>query len=151
MTDAGRGNWAAATAPLREALREGVGLGDQDLLSNLGATALHVGDDAAATACFTAMISEGRDSGAGMLVLYALPRLVFAQLLTGQWTAAGGSAGEALALSVSAGQAPLTGAPLALLALLAARQGNPEYDELVSPAGEGHGDPAAGHPGRPGQ
>jgi DNA-binding CsgD family transcriptional regulator len=131
MTDAGRGKWATAAAPLREALRDGVGLGDQDLLANLGATALHLGDDAAATACFTAMIAEGRDSGAGMLVLYALPRLVFAQLLTGQWTAAGGSASEALALSVSAGQAPLTGAPLALLTLLAARQGNPEYDALL--------------------
>jgi DNA-binding CsgD family transcriptional regulator len=131
MTQAGRGNWAAATAPLREALRDGVGLGDLDLLSNLGATALHLGDDAAATACFTAMISEGRDSGAGMLVLYALPRLVFAQLLTGQWTAAAGSASEALALSDSAGRAPMTGAPLALLTLLAARQGNPEQDALL--------------------
>jgi DNA-binding CsgD family transcriptional regulator len=132
MTDAGRGNWATAAAPLHAALRDGVGLGDQDLLANLGATALHFGDDAAAIACFTAMIAEGRDSGAGMLVLYALPRLVFAQLLTGQWTAARGSAGEALALSSSAGQAPLTGAPLALLTLLAARQGNPEYDALLA-------------------
>jgi DNA-binding CsgD family transcriptional regulator len=131
MTDAGRGNWATAAAPLHAALREGVGLGDQDLLANLGATALHFGNDAAAIACFTAMIAEGRDTGAGMLVLYALPRLVFAQLLTGQWTAARGSAGEALALSSSAGQAPLTGAPLALLTLLAARQGNPEYDALL--------------------
>jgi DNA-binding CsgD family transcriptional regulator/tetratricopeptide (TPR) repeat protein len=132
MTAAGREDWAAADAPLREALRDGVGLGDPDLLANLGATALHVGDDAAATACFTAMISEGRDTGAGMLVLYALPRLVFAQLLTGQWTAAGSSAAEALALSESAGQAPMTGAPLALLTLLAARQGNPEYDALLA-------------------
>jgi DNA-binding CsgD family transcriptional regulator len=131
MTEAGRGNWAAAAAPLRAALREGVGLGDQDLLANLGATALHLGDDAAATACFTAMISQGRDTGAGMLVLYALPRLVFAQLLTGQWTAAGGSANEALALGDSAGQAAMTGAPLALLTLLAARQGNPEYTALL--------------------
>ena len=132
MTDAGRGNWAAATTPLREALRVGLNLGDPDLLSNLGASALHLGDDAAATACFTAMISEGRDTGAGMLVLYALPRLVFAQLLTGQWTAAGSSASEALALSDSAGQAPMTGAPLALLTLLAARQGSPEYDVLLA-------------------
>jgi DNA-binding CsgD family transcriptional regulator len=132
MTDAGRGNWVTAAAPLHAALRDGVGLGDQDLLANLGATALHFGDDAAALACFTAMIAEGRDSGAGMLVLYALPRLVFAQLLTGQWTAARGSAGEALALSSSAGQAPLTGAPLALLTLLAARQGNPGYDALLA-------------------
>ena len=56
----------AAAASLRTAFRAGVGLGDQDLLANLGAAALHVGDDAAATACFTAMISEGRDTGAGI-------------------------------------------------------------------------------------
>jgi DNA-binding CsgD family transcriptional regulator len=132
MSAAGRGNWAAATAPLHEALRDGVALGDQDLLANLGATALHLGDDAAATACFTAMISEGRASGAGMLVLYALPRLVFAHMLTGQWTAARTSASEALALSDSAGQVPMTGGPVALLTLLAARQGNPEYDALLA-------------------
>jgi DNA-binding CsgD family transcriptional regulator len=131
MTDAGRGNWAAAITRLRAALRDGVGLGDPDLLANLGAAALFLGDDAAATACFTAMISEGRTSGAGMLVLYALPRLVFAQMLTGEWTAAGGSASEALALGTSAGQPPMTGAPRAMLTLLAARQGNPEYDELL--------------------
>jgi hypothetical protein len=46
-----------------------------------------------------------------MLVLYALPRLAFTQFLAGQWTAAGSSAAEALGLSRSAGQQPLTAAP----------------------------------------
>jgi DNA-binding CsgD family transcriptional regulator len=132
MTVAGRGNWAAAMTPLQEALTVGVGLGDPDLVANLGATALFVGDDPAASACFTAIVSEGRDSGAGMLVLYGLPRLVFAQLLAGQWTAAAGSANEALELSLSAGQQPMTGAPLALLGLLAARQGRPEHEGLLT-------------------
>jgi DNA-binding CsgD family transcriptional regulator len=105
-------------------------------VANLGATALFVGDDPAATACFTALISEGRSSGAGMLVLYALPRLVFAELLAGEWTAATRSASEALDLSLSAGQLPMTGAPLALLSLLAARQGRADYEELLSRAEE---------------
>jgi DNA-binding CsgD family transcriptional regulator len=132
MGEAGRGNWAAAAGPLRTALTDGVRIGDPDLLANLGATALHFGDDEAALACFTALLSEGRDSGAGMLVLYALPRLVFPQTLAGQWTAAGSSANEALALSRSAGQPPMTGGPLAMLTLLAALQGNPEYDGLLA-------------------
>jgi DNA-binding CsgD family transcriptional regulator len=131
MEEAGRGNWVAAAEPLRAALNDGVQIGDPDLLANLGAAALHFGDDAAALACFTAMLSEGRATGAGMLVLYALPRLVFAQMLLGQWTAAGGSANEALSLSRSAGLAPMTGGPLTMLTLLAARQGDPEYDELL--------------------
>ena len=43
MTDAGRGNWAAAAAPLRGRSGRASNCGDPDLLSNLGATALHVG------------------------------------------------------------------------------------------------------------
>jgi DNA-binding CsgD family transcriptional regulator/tetratricopeptide (TPR) repeat protein len=132
MAAAGRSDWAAAAAPLRDALALGIELGGRDLLPNLGAAALHLGDDASAEACFTAMIAEGRVNGAGMLVLYALPRLVFPQLLTGRWAAAGASAEEALTLSGSAGQPAMTGAPLALLTLLAARQGSPRYDALLT-------------------
>ena len=131
-TEAARGHWASAAAPLRDALESGAEVTDPDVLSNLGNTALHLGDDQAAHRNYTTVLSQARESGAGMLVLYALPRSVFPQLLTGQWTAAGSSAAEALALSISAGQRPLTATPLAWLTLLAALQGKPEYDALLT-------------------
>jgi DNA-binding CsgD family transcriptional regulator len=132
MTEAARGDLAAAVASLGAALDAGVDVTDADVLANLGNAALHLGNDDAHRRTFTAMLSGARDSGAGMLVLYALPRLAFTQLLTGQWTAAGSSAAEALELSVSVGQRPMTAAPLAWLTLLAALQGKPDYDALLA-------------------
>ena len=134
MTEASRGHWAAAAAPLRDALRSATEVSDPDILANLGNAALQLGDDQAAHRYYTAVLSGARESGAGMLVLYGLPRLAFPQLLTGQWTAAASSADEAFALAVSAGQRPLTAAPLAWLTLLAALQGKPEYDALLAAA-----------------
>jgi len=142
VTEASRENWAAAVASLRLALQAGADLSDPDVLGNLGNAALHLGDDEAHRRCFTVMLSGARESGAGMSVLYALPRLAFTQLVAGQWTAAGTSADEALALSLSAGQRPLTVAPLAWLTLLAALQGRPEYDALLTELDE----VVAGHP-----
>jgi DNA-binding CsgD family transcriptional regulator len=80
------------------------------------------------------MAAGARDAGAVMLVLYALPRLGFSQLVTGQWTALRSSSEEALSLSVSAGQRPLGAVPLGWLTLLAALQGRPdaEYDSLLA-------------------
>jgi tetratricopeptide (TPR) repeat protein len=105
MTEASRGHWAAAAAPLRDAFRSGTEVSDPDILANLGNAALQLGDDQAAHRYYTAVLSGARESGAGMLVLYGLPRLAFTQLLTGQWTAAASSADEAFALGVSAGTA----------------------------------------------
>jgi DNA-binding CsgD family transcriptional regulator len=102
------------------------------VLANLGNAAMHLGDDGGHRRCFTVMLSGARESGAGMSVAYALPRLAFTQLVAGQWTAAGASADEALAVSLSAGQRPLTVAPLAWLTLLAALQGRPEYDAFLA-------------------
>ena len=89
------------------------------------------------------MATGARDAGAGMLVLYALPRLGFTQLVTGQWAALRSSAEEALSLSISAGQRPLGAVPLGWLTLLAALQGRPaaEYDPLLADL-----DAAAGQP-----
>ena len=89
------------------------------------------------------MVAGARDAGAGMLVLYALPRLGFTQIVTGQWTALRSTAEEALSLSVSAGQRPLGAVPLGWLTLLAALQGRPaaEYDALLADL-----DAAAGQP-----
>ena len=142
VTEASRENWATALASLRLALQVVADVSDPDVLANVGNAALHLGDDQAHRRCFTAMLSGARESGAGMSVLYALPRLAFTQLVAGQWTAAGTSADEALALSLSVGQRPLTVAPLAWLTLLAALQGRPEYDALLAELD----DVAAGHP-----
>ncbi|HEY6746781.1 MAG TPA: helix-turn-helix transcriptional regulator, partial [Mycobacteriales bacterium] len=128
MTEAAHGDVAAAVTSLRDALHEGAGLTDPDVLANLGNAALHLGDDEAHRRCFTAMLAGARDSGAGMLVLYALPRLAFAQLLGGHWTAAGSTAAEALSLAPP----PLRAAPLAWLTLLAALQGRPDHDTLLA-------------------
>jgi DNA-binding CsgD family transcriptional regulator len=142
MTEAARGDLAVAIASLGAALDAGAAVTDADVLANLGNAALHLGDDDAHRRTFTAMLSGARDSGAGMLVLYALPRLAFTQLLTGQWTAAGSSAAEALELSASTGQGAMTAGPLAWLTLLAALQGSPDYEALLAELGT----LAAGHP-----
>ncbi len=127
-------DWAPALASLRAALDAGADIADLDLLSHLGNAALHVGDDDAHHRCFSQMVTGARDAGAGMLVLYALPRLGFTQLVTGRWSALGGNAEEALSLSASAGQRALAAAPLGWVTVLAALQGRPaaEYEPLLA-------------------
>ena len=71
---------ATRPAALEHALEAGADVEDLDLLAHLGNTALHLGDDEAPSASYTAMVAGARDAGAGMLVLYALPRLGFTQL-----------------------------------------------------------------------
>lgn len=132
MTEAARGDLATAVASLRAALHAGADVSDPDVLANLGNAALHLGDDDAHRRYFTVLLSGAREAGAGMLVLYALPRLAFTQLLAGQWTAARSAAAEALDLAGGAGQRPLTAAPLAWLTVLAALQGRPDYDPLLA-------------------
>jgi DNA-binding CsgD family transcriptional regulator len=143
LTQASAHQWAASLTSLRAALHAGADVADLYLLSHLGNTALHLGDEQAHHRCFTAMAAGARDAGAGMLVLYALPRLGFTQLVTGQWTALRSSAEEALSLSVSAGQRPLGAVPLGWLTLLAALQGQPAavYDPRLADL-----DAAAGQP-----
>jgi DNA-binding CsgD family transcriptional regulator len=137
LTSAAAQDWTPALASLRDALEVGTQdpvIADLDLLSHLGNTALHLGDDDAHHRCFTAMAAGARDAGAGMLVLYALPRLGFTQVVTGRWTALRGSADESLSLSASTGQPALSAAPRGWLAVLAALQGAPraDYDLLLT-------------------
>ena len=134
LTRAAAHDWAPALTSLRDALNVGADIGDLDLLSHLGNTALHLGDDEAHHRCFTAMAAGARDAGAGMLVLYALPRLGFTQVVTGRWAALRGSAEEALSLSASTGQPALAAAPLGWVTVLAALQGAPtaDYDQLLT-------------------
>jgi DNA-binding CsgD family transcriptional regulator len=134
LTQASTNEWAPGLASLRAALDAGADSADLYLLSHLGNAALHLGDEESHRRCFTAMVAGARDGGAGMLVLYALPRLGFTQLVTGQWAELRSSAEEALSLSISAGQRPLGAVPLGWLTLLAALQGRPaaEYDALLT-------------------
>jgi DNA-binding CsgD family transcriptional regulator/tetratricopeptide (TPR) repeat protein len=131
MTLAADGQWQQAVLALRLGLDAGPGVLDPDVLGNLGNAALQLGDDNAHLRYFTAMLTTARDTGAVMLVLYALQRLAFTQLLGGHWEAARSTAVEALALSRSAGPRALTAPPLAWLTLLAALQGRPEYEQLL--------------------
>lgn len=80
------------------------------------------------------MLSGARDAGAAMSVLYAVPRLVFTQVVAGHWAAASSSASEALTLSISSGQRPMAATPLAWLTVLAALRGSPEFDALLADA-----------------
>jgi DNA-binding CsgD family transcriptional regulator len=137
LTRAASHDWTPAVASLRDALEvdtQDPVTPDLDLLSHLGNTALHLGDDDAHHRCFTAMAAGARDAGAGMLVLYALPRLGFTQVVTGRWAALRGSAEEALSLSASTGQPALSAAPRGWVTVLAALQGAPtaDYDQLLA-------------------
>jgi DNA-binding CsgD family transcriptional regulator len=134
LNQASAHEWTTGLASLRAALHAGTAVVDPDVLAHLGNTALHLGDDEAHLRCFTRMLAGARDAGAAMLVLYALPRLGFTQLVTGRWTALRSTAEDALALSNSAGQRPLAAVPLGLLTLLAALQGRhaAEYDALLA-------------------
>ncbi|WP_372594194.1 AAA family ATPase [Actinotalea sp.] len=131
MTAATQGDWPAALAGLREAVDGAPADAPPDLLAHLGQAALHIGDDLAAQRCFTAMLGAAREAGAGMTVLYALPRLAFPLLVQGQWSAARALADEARALSAGAGQGALSATPVAVLALLAAHRGDEVHDELI--------------------
>ncbi|MDT4950492.1 MAG: hypothetical protein QOJ37_3087, partial [Pseudonocardiales bacterium] len=124
------GAWAPALRSLHAAVDASAEITDPDVLAHLGNTALHLGDDQAHRSCFTRMLGGARDRGAGMLVLYALPRLAFADLLSGDWSRVRAAADEAVTLSADTGQAALGAAPLGWLALLAALQGTADYGTL---------------------
>ncbi len=134
LTRTSASDWSRGMASLSAALQAGTDLAGPDVMAHLGNAALHMGDDEAHQQCFTRMLAGAREAGAHMFVLYALPRLGFTQLVTGQWTALRSCAEEALSLSRSAGQRPLAAVPLGWLTLLAALQGRPaaDYDALLA-------------------
>ena len=129
LTASGDKDWARATTGLEHALEAGRQVEDLDVMGNLGNTALHLGHDDGARSYYSAMVSTAREAGAGMVVLYALERLMFAQLPAGPWTAVRTSADEALTLARSVGQPTLTAAPLACLTLLATLSGGNDFDQ----------------------
>jgi DNA-binding CsgD family transcriptional regulator len=123
-------NWPGAIRSLTAAVTASTEVQDADVLANLGNTALHLGDDHAHRSCFTRMLANVRDRSAGILVLYALPRLAFADLLSGDWSRARSAADEAVTLSADIGQPALGVAPLGWQTLLAALQGHSDYATL---------------------
>ena len=132
LTACGDHDWARAAPALALALDAGRRVEDLDVMGNLGNTALHLGHDEGARFYYSAMESTAREAGAGMVVVYALERLMFAQLPTGPWTAAASSADEALTLARSVGQPTLTAPPLACLALLGALSGSDDFDQHLA-------------------
>jgi DNA-binding CsgD family transcriptional regulator len=132
LTASGDKDWAAAAPALERALDAGRQVEDLDVMGNLGNTALHLGHDGGARFYYAAMVSTAREAGAGMVVLYALERLMFAQLPTGAWAAMRSSVDEALRLAHNVGQPTLTAAPLAARTLVAALTGSDDFDDQLA-------------------
>ncbi len=122
--------WADALQSLARAVETVPEVDDADVVANVGNAALHLGDDDAHRRCYGRMLAGARSRGAVASVLYALPRLAFADLLGGRWDRVRDAADETLALAAAVGQRPLAAAPLAWLTLLAAQRGDAGYEDL---------------------
>jgi DNA-binding CsgD family transcriptional regulator len=132
MTFSAERRWAEAVAALSVSMESGPGDLDSDTLSHLANAALNLGDDEAHERYYTAMLTQARQTGAGFVVMYGLQRIAFSQLFSGQWQAVRASAEEALSLSHALGERALTAVPLAWLTLLAALQGNDDYEQRLA-------------------
>jgi DNA-binding CsgD family transcriptional regulator len=102
-------------------------LGDQDLLPNLGIAALHIGVMHRFDSYHQQLLTRARNTGAEVMVLYALTRLGFSDVVTGQWTTMAARQEEALALGERTGQQVLATGPAAWLTLLAALRGEDSF------------------------
>ena len=134
-----RGDLADGAAAFRQAFTDCDPAGDTDLAANLGVAAMHLGEDAVVLGQYGRQVIQARESGAVVLVLYALTRRAVGEISTGDWAAAAAGSAEALDLARATGQAALAGLPLAWLTLLAAFRGDQqEYTahlaELEHPA-----------------
>ncbi len=116
-------DYADAARKLRAAFSECHPGSDTDLRSNLGLSAVHLGDDEVVLAQHGWLLAHAREQGALILIVYALGRCAFAEIATGDWAATSAGASEALDLAISSGQPALTLLPRAWLALLAALRG----------------------------
>jgi DNA-binding CsgD family transcriptional regulator len=127
-TAEGAHRWVDAMAGISEAVNLAAELEDPDVIANVGNAALHLGDDEGHRRCFQRVLSGARDRGAAVSVLYALPRLAFADHISGQWNRVRDSADEAVVLAIATGQPPLAATSLAWLTMLAALRGEDTYD-----------------------
>ena len=129
-----RNDMASAAPHLREAVALGRDLTETDVMTNIGIAAFYLGDDEAFQRGFTRLLSQSREAGAIGQVLFALPRLGLADVVSGEWTLYVAHATEALQLARSTGQTGLTAMPLAELTMHAALRGD---DSLRLLAGRG--------------
>src|SRR5215211_1276492 len=118
------GDLAAGVRLLTDAIGLAGRLEDPDLLSLAAHHAFYVGDDTAAYQLNVRVAASARAGGKAAELLFTLPRLAQAELLTGRWAAAAASAGEAVRLATETSQPALSALPLAWLTLLAAFKGD---------------------------
>ena len=118
------GDLAAAVHLLTNAIELAGRLKDPNLLSLAAHHAFYIGDDTAAYQLNVRVAASARAGGKAAELLFTLPRLAQAELLTGRWTAAAASAGDAVRLASETGQPALSALPLAWLTLLAALKGD---------------------------
>ena len=118
------GDLAAAVRLLTDAIGLAGRLKDPDLLALAAHHAFYVGDDTAAYQLNVRVAASARAGGKAAELLFTLPRLAQAELLTGRWAAAAASAGEAVRLATETSQPALSALPLAWLTLLAAIKGD---------------------------
>jgi hypothetical protein len=119
----GQGRLDVTTRVFKQVFAECDTTRNVDLLSNLGLAAMHVGDDAVVLRQFGRLAAQARETGAMLLVLYALTRRAVGEVTTGDWAAAAGSL-EALDLARGTGKEALGRLPMAWLALLSALRGD---------------------------
>jgi DNA-binding CsgD family transcriptional regulator len=113
---------------------------DTDLRSTLGVAAFLQGEHKLVLVHHTQLLAAARQSGALVLIVYALTRRASAELATGDWAACAAGGTEALDLAASSGQPTLTRLPLAYLSVLDALRD--ERDRLAD-----HLDALANRPG----
>lgn len=99
---------------------------DTDLVVRAGHVAFYLGDDDTAYLLNAQTVAAARTTGAIGDLLFALPRLALAEVLTGRWSAAEVSANEAARLSRETSQPGLSAVPLVWLVVLAVLTGDEE-------------------------
>ncbi len=105
---------------------------DPDFVLRAGHVAFYLGDDEAAYRLNARTVAAARTTGAIGDLLFALPRLALAEILTGRWSAAEVSADEAARLSQEMSQQGLSAVSLAWLVVLAALTGDEERFDLLA-------------------
>jgi DNA-binding CsgD family transcriptional regulator len=106
---------------------------DPDLVVRAGHVAFYLGADDTAYRLNAQTVAAARTTGAIGDLLFALPRLALAEVLTGRWSAAEVSADEAARLSRETSQPGLSAVPLVWLVVLAVLTGDEErFQSLVA-------------------
>ncbi len=133
LSNVSRCDWAGAAHHLRFAFAMSGEFddADQDLLPNVGVGAMHLQDDETLLRVHSQMLTRARDTGAAILVLYALSRRGLGEITTGDWATARAGLGEARQIADGIGQAGLAALPTALAALLAAMRGEDVDQQLA--------------------